>query len=178
MKKLTTKKLTYTALFTALVYIFSAFFEIPFMTPMGQTRFHLGNVFCLLGGLLLGPGLGGLAGGLGSALYDLSSPVYFSSAPFTFINKFLMGFVAGKVLQKGDGSKKKVVLASTLGQLTYIFLYLLQTLIKDHYLLDLTRQATGVEIAQKGGVSLINGVISVILATIFAKALKNRVKID
>ena len=81
--KLTTKKMVYVALFTALVYIFSRFFQIPVLTPFGQTRFHLGNVFCLLAGILLGPGLGGLAAGLGSALFDLFDPVYFTSAPIT-----------------------------------------------------------------------------------------------
>ena len=96
-KNLTTKKLVYVALFTALVYIFSRFFQIPVVTPFGQTRFHLGNVFCLLAGILMGPGFGGLAAGLGSALFDLFDPVYFTSAPITFVTKFALAFVAGAI---------------------------------------------------------------------------------
>lgn len=83
MKRLTTQKMVFMALFTALVYIFSRFFQIPIVTPLGQTRFHLGNVFCILSGLLMGPVFGGVAAGVGSALFDLFDPVYFTSAPIT-----------------------------------------------------------------------------------------------
>jgi len=70
MKNLTTKKLTYVALFAALTFV-SNYLQIPMVTPFGNTRFHLGNVFCLLSGIILGPLYGGLAAGLGPALFDL-----------------------------------------------------------------------------------------------------------
>ena len=169
MKKLTTKKLAYIGLFTALVFV-SNYLQIPFVTPFGNTRFHLGNVLCLLSGLILGPGFGGLAAGLGSALFDLFDPVYITSAPTTFINKFLLAAVAGWVFYKSkdEAKKSRIVLGSILGQLTYIILYLGKTFIKNFYILGLTRQAPMVEIAQKAGVSFTNGVISVIFASILA----------
>ena len=40
---------------------------------------------------------GGLSAGIGSALYDLMDPSYASEAWITFINKFMMGLVAGLV---------------------------------------------------------------------------------
>lgn len=179
MKKLTTKKLAYIGLFTALVYV-SNYLQIPFVTPFGNTRFHLGNVLCLLSGLILGPGFGGLAAGLGSALFDLFDPVYITSAPTTFINKFLLAAVAGWVFYKKDGEiqKSRILLGSILGQLTYIILYLGKTFIKNYYILGLTRQATMVEIAQKAGVSFTNGVISVIFASILAIPLLKAIKFE
>ena len=42
----------------------------------------------------------GLAAGIGSALYDVLDPVYITSAPFTFVFKFLMAWVAGAAAGK------------------------------------------------------------------------------
>lgn len=179
-KNLTTKKLVYVALFTALVYIFSRFFQIPVVTPFGQTRFHLGNVFCLLAGILMGPGFGGLAAGLGSALFDLFDPVYFTSAPITFVTKFALAFVAGAIYKKRNEliDKKRLVLAAILGQLTYVFLYLLKTYIINKFVMGFTNEAVMAELIPKAGVSLFNALISVIIAFILAMPLLKSVKFE
>lgn len=179
-KNLTTKKLIYVALFTALVYIFSRFFQIPVVTPFGQTRFHLGNVFCLLAGILMGPGFGGLAAGLGSALFDLFDPVYFTSAPITFVTKFALAFVAGAIYRKRSElvDKKRLVLAAILGQLTYVFLYLLKTYITNKFVMGFTNEAVMAELIPKAGVSLFNALISVIIAFILAMPLLKSVKFE
>lgn len=178
--KLTTKKMVYVALFTALVYIFSRFFQIPVITPFGQTRFHLGNVFCLLAGILLGPGLGGLAAGLGSALFDLFDPVYFTSAPITFVTKFALAYVAGALYKnrKELVDKKKLVTSSIAGQLTYVFLYLLKTFITSKFVMGFTNEAVMAELLPKAGVSLFNALISVIIASILAIPLIKAIKFD
>lgn len=179
-KNLTTKKMVYIALFTALVYIFSRFFQIPVMTPFGQTRFHLGNVFCLLAGILMGPGFGGLAAGLGSALFDLFDPVYFTSAPITFVTKFALAFVAGAIYKKRRElvDKKRLVIAAILGQLTYVFLYLLKTYITNKFVMGFTNEAVMAELIPKAGVSLFNALISVIIAFILAMPLLKSVKFE
>ncbi|WP_296140888.1 ECF transporter S component [uncultured Anaerococcus sp.] len=179
MKNLTTKKLTYVGLFAALTFV-SNYLQIPFVTPFGNTRFHLGNVFCLLSGIILGPLYGGLAAGIGPTLFDLFDPVYFTSAPTTFINKFAMAAVAGYIFNKGFDreNKTRLILASILGQLTYIILYLGKTFIKNYYILNLTFEASMVELAQKAGVSLLNGLISVIFASIIAIPLLKAVKFE
>lgn len=179
-KNLTTKKLVYVALFTALVYIFSRFFQIPVVTPFGQTRFHLGNVFCLLAGILIGPGFGGLAAGLGSALFDLFDPVYFTSAPITFVTKFALAFVAGAIYRKRNElvDKKRLVIAAILGQLTYVFLYLLKTYITNKFVMGFTNEAVMAELIPKAGVSLFNALISVIIAFILAMPLLKSVKFE
>lgn len=179
-KNLTTKKLVYVALFTALVYIFSRFFQIPVVTPFGQTRFHLGNVFCLLAGILMGPGFGGLAAGIGSALFDLFDPVYFTSAPITFVTKFALAFVAGAIYRKRRElvDKKRLILANILGQLTYVFLYLLKTYITNKFVMGFTNEAVMAELIPKAGVSLFNALISVIIAFILAMPLLKSVKFE
>ena len=179
-KNLTTKKLVYVALFTALVYIFSRFFQIPVVTPFGQTRFHLGNVFCLLAGILMGPGFGGLAAGLGSALFDLFDPVYFTSAPITFVTKFALAFVAGAIYRKRRElvDKKRLACAAILGQLTYVFLYLLKTYITNKFVMGFTNEAVMAELIPKAGVSLFNALISVIIAFILAMPLLKSVKFE
>ena len=179
-KNLTTKKLVYVALFTALVYIFSRFFQIAVVTPFGQTRFHLGNVFCLLAGILMGPGFGGLAAGLGSALFDLFDPVYFTSAPITFVTKFALAFVAGAIYRKRNElvDKKRLVIAAILGQLTYVFLYLLKTYITNKFVMGFTNEAVMAELIPKAGVSLFNALISIIIAFILAMPLLKSVKFE
>lgn len=179
MNKLNTRKLTVVALFAALVFVFSAFFQIPIATPMGQTRFHLGNALCLMAGILMTPLYGGLASGVGSVIFDLTNPLYFASAPFTFINKFMMGYVAGLYYHKAkEKNKKTMAIAGILGQLTYIVLYLGKSFIQSRYFMGLSLEATMTEIVQKGSVSLFNGVISVIFAVILASVLKDRIKFE
>ena len=65
-------RITLTAVFAALVFV-SSMLSVPIPVAIGDvTRIHLGNIFCLLSGFVLGPLAGGLAAGLGSALYDLT----------------------------------------------------------------------------------------------------------
>ena len=64
----------------------------------GTTAFTLANILCALSGLLLGPWWGGLAAGLGSAIFDMLDPEYIVEAPITFVTKGLYALVAGLVL--------------------------------------------------------------------------------
>ena len=64
----------------------------------GTTSFTLANILCALAGLLLGPWWGGLAAGMGSAIYDMLDPEYIVEAPITFLTKGMYGLVAGLVL--------------------------------------------------------------------------------
>ena len=63
-KKLTTRKIVFVALMAALTCVSSGMRVTMPISIAGTTSFHLGNIFCALSGLLLGPWLGGLAAGL------------------------------------------------------------------------------------------------------------------
>ena len=85
MKQLTTRKLVFAALFAALTCACTMAVTIP--TPTGG-YVHAGDCFVLLAGACLGPIVGGLAAGIGSALSDLILG-YFIYVPATFLIKFL-----------------------------------------------------------------------------------------
>ena len=83
-----TRSLTYdiviVGVMAAGVFVITSVVKIgPIPTPAGPTQIKLGNAFCLLAGMLFGGIRGGLAAGIGSALFDLTNPAFVSSAPFT-----------------------------------------------------------------------------------------------
>ncbi len=88
---LTLRRLVFTALCAALCYVATVAFRIPTVTG-GYV--NLGDGFVLLSGFLLGPWLGALAGGIGSALSDLLAG-YGSYVPGTFVIKALVALVGG-----------------------------------------------------------------------------------
>lgn len=94
-------KIAVTGLMAALSYVAFTFIKIPIPIPGGDTTaLHIGNAFCVLASLLLGGVYGGLAGAIGMTFADLMDPMYVTSAPKTFILKFLIGLIAGFVAHK------------------------------------------------------------------------------
>ena len=91
-------KLCVAAMMAALVFAGNYMrIKIP-VSLGGTTAFTLANILCALSGLLLGPWWGGLAAGMGSAIYDMLDPEYIVEAPITFVTKGMYGLVAGLVL--------------------------------------------------------------------------------
>lgn len=158
-------------LMAALVYV-GNYMQIKIPNGTVVTRIHLGNSMCLLAGLLFGPVTGGLSSGIGAALYDLFDPVYITSAPYTFLSKFAMGFVAGLIAKRGG--KTNVTIGAVAGQITYIVLYLGKTFVKQLMLGN--AMATALTTTGTNALtSTINGIlaciISIPLALELAKAL-------
>lgn len=91
-----------------------------------------------------------------------------------------MGFIAGHIFKSSlfKNEKTKTIMAAVFGQLTYIVLYLINTFVKSYFLMNLSIAATITELTQKGLVSTFNGLISIIIATILARALNNRINFD
>ena len=70
-QNMSTQRLAFLGMMTALVFA-GNYARIIMPVPVGGVpSFTLANILCVLSGLLLGP-VGGLASGLGSALYDLT----------------------------------------------------------------------------------------------------------
>lgn len=116
---LTTRKIVFAALMAALTVAGSALRVTLPLDIAGTTSFHLGNIMCALSGILLGPWLGGLASGLGSAIYDIMNPLYISECWITFLTKGAYGLVAGLIIRAG-GKKfgyVKALLATLAGAL-------------------------------------------------------------
>lgn len=105
MKTSSIKKLTFTALLTALIFIATSFIRIPL--PFGYV--NAGDAFIFLAVFTLGPAYGAVASGLGSALADLYGyPVYTLG---TLVIKTLMALVAFVVYKLIFKATKKAVLA-------------------------------------------------------------------
>ncbi|HHV94215.1 MAG TPA: ECF transporter S component [Firmicutes bacterium] len=85
-------RLVLTALFAALVAIATMVINIPMAATQGFI--NVGDTVIFLSALLMGPKVGLMAGGLGSALADLLLG-YSHWAPWTLVIKGVEGLVAG-----------------------------------------------------------------------------------
>jgi uncharacterized membrane protein len=101
-----TRSIAAMAIMSALTTVVTMF-ALPF-APTGGF-FNLGDAIVMTTALIFGPIIGGVAGGLGSALADLLLG-YSAFAPFTLIIKGLEGFVIG-IIAGGPGKTSWVKLA-------------------------------------------------------------------
>lgn len=176
-KQLTILQIAMTSLMAALVFV-SSMIQIPIPLPVGNTRLHLGNVFCLLAGLLLGALRGGLAAGLGSFFFDLLNPQYLAGSPFTFLFKFTMAFVCAKVSRIGGRQADNVKLnfaAAASGSLAYIILYLGKGFIENLLLRMEVAPALAI-MWTKFTVSGVNAIIAVIVSVPLCLVIKKALK--
>lgn len=179
-KNFTTKKIAIVALMIGLVYVGSL---ISFYIPVGigtPTRLHLGNGFCLLSGMILGPIWGGFAAGVGSVFLDLTNPAYIAGAPITFIFKFLMGAVCGAIAMDKSGhglNKRKNLIGGILGQLTYIVLYIGKTFLSLNLLFGVPKEGAWGVLATKLGSSVINAVFAVLISMALMLVINSRPEI-
>lgn len=171
---ISTRKIVLAALMAALTVVGSAIRVTIPVDIGGTTAFHLGNIMCALSGLLLGPGLGGLAAGLGSAIYDMTNPAYISEAWLTFLMKGAYGLMAGLVAWAGrkHWGYIKATLASFAGALTYALLYLGKTYYKAMFLQGVAHEAALLATAGKLPATIFNAAVAVIFAPILGIAIR------
>ena len=171
---ITTKKIVLTALMAALTVVGSAL-RIQLPVSIGSTTsFHLGNIFCALSGLLLGPWLGGLAAGLGSAIYDMTSPIYISEAWLTFLMKGLYGLLPGLIAYCGkkDWGYVKAILGTAVGAVAYALLYLAKSYYKGIFIRGWEPAAAVADIIAKTPATIFNAVVAIVFAPILAIAIR------
>jgi len=169
-----TRNVVFVGVMAALVFV-SSRISVPIPLAVGNTRLHLGNVFCLLSGFLLGPVGGGLAAGIGSMIFDLTDPLYISYAPFTFAFKFAMAFVCG-LIAYGKNSQalnvRRNIVSGLIGMLLYIILHLTRTFLEAIWFRSIEFMPALASTGYSGLVSLINGAIAVIAAVPLGLAIK------
>ena len=172
-------KLVLAALLAALVAVFSQI-QIQIPAIVGVTRFHLGNVMCALSGILLGPWWGGLASGVGSALFDLFNPLYISDVPITFVTKGLYGLVSGLVYFKVFKRKSNYgaeVVSALCGAVTYAVLYLAKKFFLDSILVaGMDSAAAWLVVIEKIPSTAFNAVVAIIFAPILGMAIRRGLK--
>ena len=172
-RTISTRKIVFTALMAALTVAGSALrITIP-VDIAGTTSFHLGNIMCALGGILLGPWYGALAAGLGSAIYDMMNPLYISEAWITFLTKAAYGLAAGLVCRKSGWSYLRATIATVAGALTYAVLYLAKTCFYSGMLLKgLPLEAAALTVITKLPATTFNAVIAIVFAPMLAMSIR------
>ena len=179
MKRFSTVRLAVLGMMTALVFA-GNFFRIIIPLSTGQTAFTLANIMCCLSGLLLGP-IGGLAAGLGSALYDLTNPVFAPECWLTFLTKGAMGLgaglVAGNARRREQLGYPRCLAAALAGCLVYYALYFGKSLLYDNMLVGgLPFAAAAALLPLKIPASLFNGAVAVAAAPPLCLALRSALK--
>lgn len=181
MKKkstISTKHIVLVALLAALTAVTSGLrITIP-IDIGGNASFHLGNIICALSGILMGPWLGGLAAGLGSAIYDMFNPMFIAECWLTFLMKGAYGVAAGLVICSGktEWHYGKATAASAAGAVTYAVLYLLKSFFKASVIQGTGIAGGWIAVAGKLPATIFNAAAAVIFAPILAVAIRTALK--
>lgn len=175
MKKTTTKKLVFTGLMVALVFLvtYLPFLRIP--SPI-KGYFNIGDSIIMITAILLGRNCGFAAGAIGSAMADILGG-YFIFAPITFIVKGVEGYVVGLIAndnKDGVKSSSRIITAILIGAVIMIAGYFIgeATILK---LFDNTFGLTAA-IAELPGNAIQGAASSVIAYVISMILMKSRVK--
>ena len=170
-----TRKIVLTAMLAALTVAGSAIRVTMPLDIAGTTSFHLGNIMCALAGLLLGPWYGGLAAGLGSAIYDCLNPLFIADSWITFLTKGAYGLIAGLIAYTGGRKLNyvKSIIASAAGAITYAVLYLAKSFFySGMFIQGLTADAAGLAVISKLPATIFNAVVAIIFAPILGMAIR------
>ena len=173
-QSISTKKIVFTALMAALVAVGSALRITLPLDIGGNTSFHLGNIFCALSGILLGPWLGGTAAGLGSAIYDMMNPAYIAECWLTFLMKGAYGVASGLVISIGkkQWGYVRAALATTAGAVVYAILYLVKSYLKPILVQGVTAEAAVLTVIGKLPATIFNAAVAIICAPVLAVAIR------
>lgn len=165
-------------LMAAMVFVCTMFLSIRIPTPTGTTQLKTANAICLLTGLLFGGWTGGLAAGIGSALFDLTYPEWAAGAWLTFIFFFVMGAVCGGIAHAGGAAGKHRVrnwVAAICGAAGYWVLYIGKSILVL-CMSGSVFSAAVIATAPKMLTSGINAVFAVVVANLLAALLRPKLE--
>ncbi len=181
MKLNSFKRMSFTALLSALCYIGFMYLRIDIPVLGGSVAIHFGNTFLIVAALLLGGVIGGLAGAIGMSIADLLIPQYAISAPKTFILKLCIGLIVGyvahhigKINQTNNEKniKKWVFIASLSGMLFNILFEPIITFLYNYYILDVEYNVSKIFASWMTGATILNAITSIIIANILYHTLR------
>lgn len=179
-ERFTTQKLVLLGMMAALVFA-SNYARITMPIAIGgKTSFTLANIVCCLSGLILGP-VGGLASGLGSALYDLTNPLFAAECWITFLTKGAMGLVAGLAvkgsLSRGELTYGRSLLGAACGCAAYYVLYFTKCVLYDGILLEGLQPMVALGILPlKLPASIFNAAVALVAAPPLALAIRRALR--
>lgn len=178
--RFTTRRVAMLAMMTALVFV-SNYLRITIPINIGgNTSFTLANIMCCLSGLLLGP-LGGIASGLGSALFDLTDPRFVSECWITFLTKGAMGLGAGLVVISAEKRTNPVygrcLSGAVLGCVIYYILYFAKSYFYNGLMVEGLQPAAALTtLVLKVPASLFNAGVAIVVAPPLCLAIAGALK--
>jgi len=158
----TAAKLALTAGLAATTTVATMLVQIPIPPTRGYLNF--GDIMVFTSALLFGRFVGGLAGGIGSAMADIITG-YGYFAPYTLIIKGLEGFLAGAI--RDGRSTRRDVLGWFVGAVAMVTGYFLA----EAYVLGFGLPAALVEVPSNA-IQVLSGAI---IAIPLARGLRNRI---
>ena len=175
-----TKKIVYTAMFAVINYVAFTYGKITIPVTAGtSTAIHIANAVVVLSSWFLGPVYGGLSGAIGLSIADILDPRYITSAPKTFLLKFLIGFIAGTVARqfhlREKTGRKEIIEAATVSAVAGLGFNVIADPIVGYfyrnYLLGIPQDAAKIIATWVAGATAINAVACVFVSVILYLAL-------
>ena len=178
-QKISTKRIAMAGLLAALTAVGSGLRIVIPVSIGGNSAFHLGNIFCALSGILMGPGLGGLAAGLGSAIYDMTNPIYISECWITFLMKGAYGLAAGLTWKHLKISAYlRDLIATSAGAITYAVLYLGKKYLETMIVGGVTASGAMVAVVSRLPATTFNMAVAIIIAPILSTAIRKALALN
>ncbi|MBQ2582966.1 MAG: ECF transporter S component, partial [Erysipelotrichaceae bacterium] len=180
MSNIRTRKLVYTAMFAVINYVAFTYGKITIPVTAGtSTAIHIANAIVVLSSWFLGPVYGGLSGAIGLSIADLLDPRYITSAPKTFLLKFLIGFISGTVAKhfhlKEKTDRKEITGAAAVSAIAGLGFNVIADPIVGYlyrnYLLGIPQDAAKIIATWVAGATAINAVAWVFVSVILYLAL-------
>ena len=177
-------KLTLAGMFAAMAFVCFSYLRIEIPMGGGLTgKIYIGHTFIILSALLLGAKYGALSGAIGLTLADILAG-YTTSAPPTFLAKFILGwtvaFVAHKIYnlaaETSTGKTIRIVLtAAIIGSVVNVITEPIIRYSFKYFILGVPHQIAYLSAVNCGISMAISGVFSVVLTVFLYKALINSV---
>jgi uncharacterized membrane protein len=102
------REITLSGLLIAIVYIATKLINVDLIPGNKGTLVHAGTAALFLAAFIFGEKQGAIAGAFGMGLFDLLSP-YAVYAPFTFVIRLVMGYLAGKIAYSNNKNGESII---------------------------------------------------------------------
>lgn len=175
-----TRKLVFTAMFAVINYVAFTYGKITIPVTAGtSTAIHIANAIVVLSAWFLGPIYGGLSGAIGLSIADVFDPRYITSAPKTFLLKFLIGFIAGTLANRfhlrEKEERKEIISITAISAAAALGFNVIADPIVGYfyrkYLLGIPQEAAKIIATWVAGSTAINAVVCTIISVILYFAL-------
>ena len=175
-----TRKLVFTAMFAVINYVAFTYGKITIPVTAGtSTAIHIANAVVVLSAWFLGPIYGGLSGAVGLSIADVFDPRYITSAPKTFLLKFLIGFIAGTLANRfhlrEKEERREIISITAISAAAALGFNVIADPIVGYfyrkYLLGIPQEAAKIIATWVAGSTAINAVVCTIISVILYLAL-------